>query len=272
MNIRPLNDTATLKINISEIQTRSLATPKVSMDKTGVIPNGIFKVIRWEKFRQRFTLTFSALLLVSMIILITLYAMVFDSKWVSYIIPGVVALAAAWKLMATTLEFKWLKKSVETYKEDIRIGLTSTPPFISRLYIGLHKKQVAHNWLTFVLVFYGGIFTILLWWLKDVSWWIFEFKIWIHSLFSNPSLMMWLFTSALVVIVIMHIIFAIQRKSRMLDINAYFGQGIIPESEIETIKQAKNKMYRRLFIVSIMILLIIPLVVKLILRLIRMKK
>lgn len=272
MNIRPMNDTATLKLNISEIQTRTLATPKIAIDKSGVIPNGIYKVIRWEKFRQRFTMIFSALLLTAMIILISLYATVFESKWVSYIIPVIVGVGSAWKLLATSLEFKWLRKSIETYKEDIRIGLTSTPPFISRLYLSLHKKQVAHNWLTFALLFYGGIFTLLLWWLKDVSWWIFEFKTWIHSLFANPTLMMWLFTSALLLIAVMHIVFAIQRKSRILDINAYFGQGIIPESEIETIKQAKNKMYRRLFIVSVMILLIIPLVVKLILKLVRLKK
>ncbi len=274
MNIKPLNDTATVKLNISEVSVKSLQTPKLRTDKDDIIPNGIYKVIRWEIFRQRFTLAFSSALLIAMIILISLYATIFAAGWAGYIIPAIVTIFTLFKFLKTLQEFGWLGKATRIYREDLKVdlGTSTTPPFISRIYIELHKKQITHNWLTFALLFYGGLLTILLWWLKDVSWWIFEFKQWIHSLFSNPTLMSWLFTAALIIIVVMHIIFMIQRRSRILDINAYFGQNITPESEISVIRQERNKFYRRIFIVSVIVILVIPLVVKMILRLIRIKK
>lgn len=275
MNIKPLNDTATIKLNISEVSVKTLQAPaRIKSDKDEIIPNGIYKVIRWEIFRQRFTLIFSSSLLIAMAVLISLYATTWSSGWASYIIPIVVTLFSMFKFLKTLQEFFWLKKSVRIYKEDLRVdlGTGTTPPFISRIYVELHKKQIAHNWLTFTLLFYGGIFTILLWWLKDVSWWIFEFKEWIHALFSNPTLMTWLFTAALIVIAVMHVVFMVQRRARTLDINAYFGQNITPEAELSVIRQERNKFYRRLFITSVIVILIIPLVVKLILRLVRYKK
>lgn len=276
MEIKPLNDSTTIKFSIAETSVKSLQAPaKEKTDKEGIIPNSIYKVIRWEVFRQRFTMIFSSIILIVMIIMVSLYASdAIHVGWASYIIPITVSTFSLLKFLKTLQEFTWLRKAVRLYKEGLRVnlGTSSTPPFISRIYVELHRKQIAHNWLTFTLLFYGGILTVLLWLLKDVSWWIFEFKKWIHSLFSNPDLMSWLFTAALIIIVVAHIVFMIQRRARILDINAYYGQSITPESEISVIKQERNKFYRRLFIVSVIVILIIPLVIKLILRIIRLKK
>lgn len=276
MEIKPLNDSATIKFSIAETSVKSLQAPvKEKTDKEGIIPNSIYKVIRWEIFRQRFTLVFSSLIFLAMGIMISLYASkAINAGWASYIIPVTIATLSLLKLLLTLQEFAWLRKAVRQYKDDLRVnlGVSSTPHFVSKIYIGLHRKQIAHNWLTFTLLFYGGILTVLLWLLKDVSWWIFEFDKWIHSLFSNPDLMSWLFTAALIIIVVAHIVFMIQRRARILDIDAYYGHSITPESETSIIKQERNKFYRRLFITSVIIVLIIPLVIKLILRIIRLKK
>lgn len=276
MEIKPLNDSTTIKFNIAETSVKTLQAPaKIKTDKEGIIPNSLYKVIRWEVFRQRFTMIFSSMIFVAMTIMISLYASkTIHTGWASYIIPATALLFSMLKLFKTIQEFFWLRKAVRIYKEGLKVdlGTNSTPPFITRIYTELFRKQVAHNWLTFTLLFYGGILTVLLWLLKDVSWWIFEFKKWIHSLFSNPDLMSWLFTAALIVIVVAHIVFMIQRRARILDINAYFGQNITPESEISIIKQERNKMYRRIFIMSVLIILVIPLAIKLILRIIKRKK
>lgn len=151
------------------------------------------------------------------------------------------------------------------------MGLTSTPQFLARMYKGLHRKQISHNWFTMSVIFYGGISTLLLWWLKDTSWWIFDFKSWISSLFASPDLMAWIFTISLIVAIGIHILFAINRKKRILDLDSYFGEALMSESDIQSIKTSMNKMYRRLFIISLMVLLIIPIVVKFVLKMIRKK-
>lgn len=84
--------------------------------------------------------------------------------------------------------------------------------------------------------------------------------------------MVWIATGALIAIAFMHIVFAIQRKKRILEIDAYFGLTLIPEGELATIKEVRNKFWRRVFILSVMTILVIPLITMLIMKLISRKK
>ena len=263
MEIKPMYDN-TIKMNVTSIKLE--APTKMKADKDRTIPNGIYKVIRWERIRQWFTIGLNISIVTAAIILTILYATVLDVSWIAYSVPIILFLLSGWKLLTTLFERGRLNRSVERYKEDLRIGLDTTPPFIANLYMSLHTKQVAHNWLTMFTLFYGGIATLLLWWLKDVSWWIFDFKSWIEGMFSNPTTMAWLFTTLLLTVSVLHIVFAIQRNKRIQEINSYFGTAIASTSDIETMKQSKNKMYRRLFIISIMVVLVIPILVRFILK------
>lgn len=270
MEIKPIYDN-TIKMSVNNIKLRSI-DEDVIHSKSGIIPNGIWRAIHWEKIRQLFTIGINISLILSSIILIILYRTTLDVSWIAYSFPIIIILLSSWKLLFTLIERRNIIRSIERYKEDLKIGLDSTPPFIMNLHMSLHIKQVTHNWTTFVIIFYGGITTLLLWWLKDTSWWIFDFKSWIHAMFSNPEMMAWLFTSLLIVVSVLHIIFAIERNKKILEIYSYFGKTLTPVSEIETVKQSKNKMYRRLFIISVMIILLIPILVRFVMKFITRKK
>ena len=268
MELKPKFDN-TIKMNVSSVK---LSAPSgVKKETDSVIPNGIYGVIRWERIRQWFTLGLNASIVMAAIILASLYATIIDVSWIAYIVPIIMFLLSGWKLMTTWFERQRLKRDVERYKEDLRVNLDSTPPLISNLYKRLHISQVGHNWITITLLFYGGIATLLLWWLKDVSWWIFDFESWISNMFSSPTTMAWLFTALLTFVAVSHILFAIQRQKRIREIDSYFGMKLGNPTDIENFKAARSKAYRRMFIISIMIILIIPLVVKFALKVIRKK-
>ena len=268
MDIKPMYDN-TIKMSVTNIKLESTKIDSKRKDNT--IPNGIYGVIRWEKIRQLFTIILNLAFLLIASTLMILYSTTMTVSWFAYVIPILISLLSLWKMLITLFERSRILKDISRYKEDLNIGLESTPPFISRLYMQLHQKQVSHNWFTIFILFYGGIATILLWWLKDISWWIFDFSSWIQDMFSSPITMAWLFTSLLIGVSLLHIIFAIQRKKRILDINSYFGGSIATSTDIETMKQSRNKMYRRLFIISIMIILIIPIVARFVLKFIKRK-
>lgn len=270
MEIRPKFDTSTIKFS-APIINKTLES-KVKNDPSGLIPNGIYKVIHWEKIRQLVVLIFSFLLFLAGTIWFILFLVVYKTKWPSFILPTILILLSGYKSLSTYSEWSNLKKSITRYYEDLKMGSTSTPPFIIRIYSNTFKKQVAHNWLTFFLLLHGGIFVILLWLLKDKHWWIFHFDDWIRSLFHNANTMIWIFTAMIILISITHIFMAIQRKKRISEIDAYFGQMIVPLSEVESLKQSRNKFYFRLFIIYIIIVLVIPLLVKIILRVLRRRK
>ncbi len=271
MAIKPMYETGTIRLSTPVTHVRKLET-KVVKDPGGTIPNGIYKVISWERIRQTLTLALSFTIMLASIILIILYALVYKTAAVGFVIPTLVLIASLWKASSTFLERNWLKRSVQRYREDLKIGISSTPPFISRMYLQLHKKQIAHNWLTFSLMFYGGIGTLLLWWLKDFSWWWLHFDKWINALFSNPTLMVWIFTASLIAVAVIHVMLSIQRKKRLLEIDSYFGSQMMPQSDIDSLKQTQNKMFRRIFIISVLVILIIPMVSLLILKVVRRKK
>lgn len=270
MDIKPRFNENTITFS-APVKKTSLES-KVIKDPDGVISNGLYKVIRWEQLRQKIVLSITSSLSLGLITLITLYATVYNVSWLAYVLPAIVLLYAMYKTITTFAEGSWLKKSVNKYKEDKKMGLTTSPPFLAKLYVDLQKKQITHNWLTFFVLFNGGIITLLLWWLKDVSWWIFHFDQWINDLFANPTLMSWIFTIVLVVVGVFHIAMAIQRKKRLLDMDAYFGGNIVPQSELEIIKQSRNKAYRRMFVIYLMIIVIIPALVWVILRVLKRKR
>ena len=272
MKIKPLYETQTIKlINPVIKESQSLQKAKNKFDKYGNIPNGIAKVLHWEKIRQTLTLTFCGLILLGMIFLIILYLNILNSGWQSMIIPSLVSVGLIYKIFMTTLEKKYLNNSIKRYSEDLQVGITSTPGFIAKMYKALIQKQIRHNWFTFFIMFYGGIITLLLWWLKDYSWWIFRFDKWIHSWFANPDLMTWIFSISLLAVIIIHMVLAVQRKRRMLEIDYYFGSTIMPQTDIDSFKSTENKMFRRIFIISLMIFLLIPICIKLINKILRKK-
>ncbi|WP_127942987.1 MSC_0882 family membrane protein [Mycoplasma sp. ATU-Cv-703] len=267
MELKPLFQTSTIKIVTSPATSvkKSLGRrAKVSEDPLGVIPTGIFRVIRSEILRQKLTLIFLSGLLLALGIWITLFALVYKTSWISYVLPSSLLLFSVYKFLITLVEMGCMSRAVTRYREDLRLDLTSTPPFLATLYLNLFKKQIAHNWLTFVMIFYGGILTLLLWWLKDFQWWFFDFKNWIQALFANPTLMSWIFTIALITLAVLHILMSIHRRKKILEIDAYFGAKLAPASEIETLKTNHNKFYRRLFLVSLLVMLIIPVIIKMV--------
>lgn len=245
---------------------------KVVKDPDGVISNGLYKVIRWEKNRQKIVLSVTSLVIIAASILMALYATIYNVAWTAYVLPSIALCFALYKTLTTIAEGSWLKKSVTKYKEDKKIGLGAEPPLVTKLYVDLHKKQITHNWFSFFILFNGGILTLLLWWLKDSSWWIFHFDVWIKDMFANPTLMSWIFTSILITVAVFHVAMSIQRKKRLLDMEAYFGGNIVPQSDIEQIKQSRNKAARRLFIVYLMIVVIVPAMVWVILKVFRRKR
>ena len=265
MNLKPMNSTQTIKFINPIVETKTIMK-STKHDPINQIPNGIYKVIFWEKLRQKVTLMFSILGLIASLILATLYATIWGGAWGTFILPSVVGLLSLFKLMTTYVESKALKSAVKRYREDLKIGLGSVPPFISKLYINMHQKQIRHNWLTFFIMFYFGIFTLILWWLKNVSFWILEFDVWIKTLFLNPNLMVILFTVGLLFTIVIYIYMTIQRKKRILDIEAFFGSQVTPAVEMTKIKMEMNKFYRRIFILSVIIILVIPLFIKAMLR------
>lgn len=277
MQLQPLfaNDTSTIKVSVAQPrEVKLVKEEKVTVDPKGVISSGIYKVINWEKNRLNFVFAVIAFITIANAIFISVYSTVFSSslKWSAYILPVSVQLFALYKLLISLFELSSLNKSVDRYREDLRFDLASLPAFINKMYFNLYSRQVTHNWFTFFTVFYGTIFTLIFWWLKDFNWWILTFDQWIRMTFGNPDLMVWVFSGSLISLLFIHVAFVIHRKRRILEMDAYFGGQLAPVSEINKMQKEKNKFFRRLFIFSVLLILVIPILIKLILRYIKKSK
>ncbi|MGL6125179.1 MAG: MSC_0882 family membrane protein [Metamycoplasmataceae bacterium] len=273
MQIKPIYDTGTVTFieNPSKINSIKISS-NFKQDPKGVIPNGIYKVFRHENSRFLFVFILGSVILLSQIILISLIATVLNWGWFWYIPTTVVGISSIAKLIYNFIEYRGLKNSVNVYRDDLASGLKTTPPFISNIYIKLYKKQVTHNWITIAVLFYGSIIVLLFWWLKDVSWWIFDFKLWISELGPQPNDLVIYIIIGLIGLMCVHIWFTIFRKKRIIDIQSFFGNEVISQIEIQKIVSDMNKSYRRIFFLSILVVLVIPIIVRLILNKIRSKK
>ncbi len=261
LNIKPIYNTGTItfvespeKVTLKKIDSSYVKDPE------GIIPNGIYKVFKHEKNKQRFLLSFVGLILLGITIWLALLSTVFLKKVNPFwFVPASLALILfGWKFISIVLDARNLKQSINMYRESLLAGSRLTPPFISNLYISLYKSQARQNWIVIAFLFYGTIFTLLFWWLKDVNWWIFKFKDWIRDLTKNPELVGFIFITILVVTLILHIYFTVYRKKRIIDIQSFFGNEVISEVEIQEVVRKKNKVYRRAFFISVLVVLILP--------------
>ncbi|MDK2819602.1 MAG: hypothetical protein KFW07_02075 [Mycoplasmataceae bacterium] len=267
MEIKPIYNTGTItfvenpsKINAIKINSVYKQDPK------GVIPNGIYKVFKHENSRFLFVLLLCSLLLISQGILMSLIDSVLKWGWFWYIPATIIAIGALGKLIYTFVEYRGLKNSINVYRDDLNSGLKTTPPFISDIYIKLYKKQVSHNWITIAIIFYGIIIVSIFWWLKDVNWWIFDFKKWIGDLGPAPENLAIYMIIGLIGVMTVYIWFTIFRKKRILDIQSFFGNEVISQVEIHKMTDTMNKAYKRIFFLSILVILVIPIIVKLVMN------
>ncbi|MGL5204905.1 MAG: MSC_0882 family membrane protein [Metamycoplasmataceae bacterium] len=273
MEIKPIYNTGTItfienpaKINSIKINSNFKQDPK------GVIPNGIYKVFKHENSRSIFVFVLASLIFISQIILISLISTILNWGWFWYIPTSVVAIASLGKLIYSLIEYRGLRHSINVYRDDLSSGLKTTPPFISNIYIKLYKKQVTHNWITIATLFYGTIAVLIFWWLKDVSWWIFDFKLWISQLGPQPDNLAIYIVIGLIGVMSIHIWFTVFRKKRIVDIQSFFGNEVISQIEIQKIVYDMNKAYRKIFFLSILIILIIPIIIKIVFDKIRTKR
>ncbi|MGL4183897.1 MAG: MSC_0882 family membrane protein [Metamycoplasmataceae bacterium] len=267
-DIKPIYNSGTISFvqNPDTVLAKKIASNFIK-DSEGLIPNGIYKVFKLEQNKQIFCFILYFILFASQIIFISLLATILSNySWLFYVLTGIAAIIFGLLFIFNMIDYLSLKKSITAYRASIRIGSKITPPFISNLYLKLNLKQVTSNWITIAALFYGSISLIIFWWLKDVNWWIFEFDVWIRNLGPKPELIAYIVLGILGGILSFYIFITIFRKKRIIDIQAFFGNEVISQLEINKMVQERNKAYRRIFIISILVILVFPIIVKLVLK------
>ncbi len=261
LELKPIYNTGTItfiespeKMSIKKIDSSYIRDPKA------IIPNGIYKVFKHEKNKQLFLIIFSSILLIANIIWFILMATIYKEKvnkfW--YAPASFSFCLISWKLITILLNTKQLNASINLYRESLMEGSRLTPPFVTNMYLNLYKSQTRQNWIVLAILFYGIIFILLFWWLKDVQWWIFDFSGWIRAIAHNPENIGIILITILITTLAMHIYFTIYRKKRIIDIQSFFGNEVISQLEIDELVKEKNKHYAKIFFISILIILVFP--------------
>lgn len=266
LDIKPIYNSGTISfVAKPATSSNTKLKSKIIKDPKGIIPNGIYKVFEYEKRRQIITAFLSFIVSIGFsVILALLIVKILDYHWLIYV-PVVFFLALSLiKTILCLIDYSTLKKSIIFYRESLMRNSKITPPFISKLYLKLNLQQVHHNWFTIATLFYGSLVLIIFWWLKDVNWWVFDFKKWIHDLGPNPINICYISFGVLGLILLSYIVLTIFRKKRIIDIQAFFGNEVISQVEIDKMTMERNKGLRRIFFLSILFILILPIIIRII--------
>ncbi len=271
-------ETVANRLAYETLQTKALSTKDKNRlkDPQGIIPNGIYKVFSLEKSVKLASIISSLIIFIISAIFITLFitspSLFINTtnnekiKWGWYIIPSI-AIVLTFYLMTTELiELIGISRSVVAYRDSIKLGAISTPPFITLLYRKLILKQVRRTWLVVAIIFYVGIFTLIFWGLKDVKWKHLDFKKWIHNSFPNPELVIYILCGIMAAVLALHISFTIFRKKRTVDIQSFFGNEVMDYNELQEKKSKAHKFYAKIFLISILLILVLPFIIYIILK------
>lgn len=271
-------ETVANRLAYETLQTKALSTKDKNRlkDPQGIIPNGIYKVFSLEKSVKLASIITSLIIFLISGILIALFATspsLFINtannekiKWGWYIIPSIAIVLTFYLMTIELIELIGISRSVIAYRDSIKLGAISTPPFITLLYRKLILKQVRRTWLVVAIIFYVGIFTLIFWGLKDVKWKHLDFKKWIHNSFPNPELVIYILCAIMAAVLALHISFTIFRKKRTVDIQSFFGNEVMDYNELQEKKSKAHKFYAKIFLISILLILVLPFIIYIILK------
>lgn len=271
-------ETVANRLAYETLQTKALSTKDKNRlkDPQGIIPNGIYKVFSLEKSVKLASIISSLIIFIISAIFITLFitspslfiniANNEKIKWGWYIIPSIAIVLTFYLMTIELIELIGISRSVVAYRDSIKLGAISTPPFITLLYRKLILKQVRRTWLVVAIIFYVGIFTLIFWGLKDVKWKHLDFKKWIHNSFPNPELVIYILCGIMATVLALHISFTIFRKKRTVDIQSFFGNEVMDYNELQEKKSKAHKFYAKIFLISILLILVLPFIIYIILK------
>ncbi|WP_330463213.1 MSC_0882 family membrane protein [Metamycoplasma gateae] len=262
-----------------DIKTKSISSNiNKTLDPLGIIPNGIYKVFRSEKRIKKINisiLTVSFIISLISSLLFGLAPSLFLSflkegekvvPWGWYIVPVLFGSLSLTFLIIETIEFSSINKSIIYYREQLSEGVSYSPPFIVNLPYKLTLKQVRRTWLVVAILFYVGLFTLIFWGLKDQKWGLLDFKSWIHGSFSNPDLLVYILCGIMLMVLLLFIIGTIHRKKRIVDVQLFFGNEVMNYSDLTAKKSEAHKFWAKIFFLSILILLVIPIIILLLVK------
>ena len=269
MKLTPINNETKTKLFTTEHKkiTKKHFAKSSDTDPLKIIPSGMYSIIASYRKDLLAAIILFSIIFAGLTVMVISFATIVHIGWIAYIVPLALFTICIYKWIILLIQYNSFNKWVDRYREDIQYELTSVPQFLDTIYIGLIKKQVAHNWISFISIFYISIFTLLLWGLKDQSWGFLTFNTWILYAFKEPTLITTLLTASIFFISFIHIYAAIRRKQQLYRIDAFIGHRIISGAETVEMKATLNKAWRRGFILSCIIILVIPLIIKLILKL-----
>lgn len=271
-------ETVANRLAYETLQTKALSTKDKNRlkDRQGIIPNGIYKVFSLEKSVKLASIISSLIIFIISAIFITLFitspSLFINTtnnekiKWGWYIIPSIAIVLTFYLMTIELIELIGISRSVVAYRDSIKLGAISTPPFITLLYRKLILKQVRRTWLVVAIIFYVGIFTLIFWGLKDVKWKHLDFKKWIHNSFPNPELVIYILCGIMAAVLALHISFTIFRKKRTVDIQSFFGNEVMDYNELQEKKSKAHKFYAKIFLISILLILVLPFIIYIILK------
>ena len=271
-------ETVANRLAYETLQTKALSTKDKNhlKDPQGIIPNGIYKVFSLEKSVKLASIISSLIIFIISAIFITLFitspSLFINTannekiKWGWYIIPSIAIVLTFYLMTIELIELIGISRSVVAYRDSIKLGAISTPPFITLLYRKLILKQVRRTWLVVAIIFYVGIFTLIFWGLKDAKWKHLDFKKWIHNSFPNPELVIYILCAIMAAVLVLHISFTIFRKKRTVDIQSFFGNEVMDYNELQEKKSKAHKFYAKIFLISILLILVLPFIIYIILK------
>ncbi|MBN3534936.1 MSC_0882 family membrane protein [Mycoplasma procyoni] len=278
MDINPLNSNDTIKFSATKQETNAKELNKKAVeDPLGVVPKGAYRVFALEGKLLIAHIIFWGVILLFLGIGASLYFtnslgyLGVDTKkwtWTWLIIPIAIGLFSFYKFFASIINFSSIRRSLKIYRSELRKDVQALPSAIARLFKKITFVQIKHNWLTIFFVFYTGLAAFLIWILQDKKflWDVLNFEKWIHALTPNPDFLALMMAISIGVVLVIWIVLTLFRRGRTNDIAEYFGFQIEKDTNIEEIKSKKNKFYLKLFLLSIAIVTIIPIIAALIIK------
>lgn len=286
MKYRPIQNLNTIEI-VKSNHDLGLAQSnrRVYQDPKHQFSPRIYKVIRGEKILKITALSISFSIMIFSIILFILtwfkvgpFNTGGEKPLIGYLVLfGTLGFFSMIQGAKNSIEnLKWTH-TVQRYRDAVSAGDYTSSTTFHIVYRKIILKDINLLWILIFILTYLGIITLIIFGLYQSGTWMagsrdghffieLPWREWLDNGFKNTRLFCLISVIIMASLIVAYSVIKVFDKKRLADISDFLGERSVEiQEQIETAKKDRNKMWARIYIISVVLTILLPIALVLIL-------
>ena len=187
------------------------------------------------------------------------------NNFLNLVFPIVIAVFSAYKMIQAIMQLSLVYNDIKKIKNAKNNNYDNVPIFVKKVYRSLIIKRVDINWFSFIYYISAGIYILIPQLLqgKTIPYTIITFE---FANIDQPWGVYNVVKYSILVLLLFQLFYLLWTKNRINVIDTFYQYEVVPNLEQIEIKKTRHARWRRVLVVFILTILIVPILISRLLK------